>query len=43
MSKVLRVAIAVIAAILLVGASTLPTPTSQVNWEQADPNAPDGG
>ncbi len=43
MSKVLRVAIAALAAILLVGLATPLTTTSQVDWQTADPIQPEGG
>ena len=43
MSKVLRIALAAIAAILLVGLAPPLTTTSQVDWQTADPSLPEGG
>lgn len=45
MTRVLRVAVAAIAAILLVGMASLPVTTSQVQVHPqiADPSWPDGG
>ncbi len=43
MSKTLRIAVAAIAAIMLVGLAPLPTTTNQVDWQTADPSLPEGG
>lgn len=43
MSKVLRVAIAALAAILLVGLTSISVPYSQLDWQLADPEWPTGG
>ncbi|MGH2403453.1 MAG: hypothetical protein ACRDGN_03210 [bacterium] len=43
MSKLFRVVIAVIAAVMLVGLTPMSTTPGQVNVEVADPSAPEGG
>ena len=43
MSKALRITLAAIAAILLVGLAPPLTTTSQVDWQTADPIQPEGG
>ncbi len=43
MPKALRVALAAIAAILLVGLAPMATVSPTLNWNTAGPDAPEGG